>query len=138
ATRHGLMMQIESARQNLGLALRRRGVLDQACKLQAISARGFAGALCWWEAAYFGAARLEGSSRMYYARDLALAGDLTGACAEIDESLRLLAACPPQVAAARAVQAQITAARGDRDAALALARDAMAHAQTLDGVEEDG
>ena len=106
-----------AARHNLGLALARRGAIEEAIfeetvALDALRARGNA--------------RLAGGSRVYLSIMLLQAGDLARAEVEARQSVADLAGYPPSRPYAMAQLAQVLLARGGVDEALTHAESAIA------------
>jgi tetratricopeptide (TPR) repeat protein len=127
ATRLGLPLVAATARQNLGLAIGRRGAFDDAIALERASLAAF-------EAQ--GDARRAGCSLLYLACVEAESGALDAAEASARRAVEVLVHVEPVRCNALAVLAQAELARGDVEAGAATAADAYALFTRLGGIDE--
>lgn len=127
AERLGVPMVIALTKQNLGLALARRGELEEARSLEGASLALFRAN---------GYQRAEGTCCIYMAMILALAGDLPGALAQARDALAVLQDIPPLRAFAFGALAQALLDSGDIDAALEAASSAMDLLRELGSLDE--
>jgi tetratricopeptide (TPR) repeat protein len=115
------------AAQNLGMALARRGCLDEALNYEHEAVTSFA---------QQGDRRNEIAARGYLATVLGLRGDLDAAEHEAARAVELATATPPSHAWALAHQAQVLAWAGKTEAALAAATLGMRLLGELGSMEE--
>ncbi|MEP7119332.1 MAG: hypothetical protein ABJE95_00245 [Byssovorax sp.] len=121
----GLGLVVANAQHNLGMALARRGSLEQAIAIESAAERAFH---------LQGDRRLEAGSRMYLAAIHALAGDREAALRDALAAVEMAADLPTVRAHALATLAQITLARGRPREAAATAAEAMS---LIDGADAD-
>ncbi len=129
AERMGLALPINTAKNNLGLALGCLGRIEEAARVERESVAG---------AHEAGDVRAEGSSRVYLSRILAKGGDAAGAEQEARAAADLLVAVPPMRPYAFAALAEALALQAREEEALAAAREAMDQLHALGGVVEEG
>jgi len=116
------------ARGNLGLALARRGELEEAKKVELQALNDFAAK---------GDRRMEGKTRICLAEIHLLMGNLDAAEEDADTAVEMLAHSPPALAHAMAMSAHVALARGNKDDALEAAREADRLLQEV-GVLDEG
>ncbi len=127
AERLGLSHITPTVRHNLGLAVALRGDRDGGLALEAEAASVFARQ---------GDRRFEGASRIYLARIQLLRGDAAEAAVEARRAVELLAGSPPARAYALGSLAEALLALGGREEALAAAREGVALADEIGGMDE--
>ncbi len=127
AERMGLKVAEASTRQNLGVVCCRQGALDEARALQTAALEAFRAQ---------GDLRMEGGSLLYLALVDLAAGDLDRARDNALASAKVLEAVPPGLCYALATLAEVYRARGDVDAALVAAGQAMRLCDELGEIEE--
>ena len=123
----GLTLVVAAAKCNLGLALARRGELEEGARLEAEACDHFVAQ---------GERRMEGASRIYMAMILRLSGDLAGAEREARAAVRVLAVAAPARACALATLADALLAQGKAALACDAARQAMDLLLELGGIDE--
>jgi hypothetical protein len=127
ADRMGAELVSAVAAHNLGLALARRGKLDEAREVEERAAQAFAAQ---------GDLRLLGNSRAYLSQILVLAGDFARAEDVAQDAVGTLQAFPSTRALALAALADARLRRGRVEAGLAAAREAMSLLETLGKLDE--
>jgi tetratricopeptide (TPR) repeat protein len=127
AERMGLHNVVATSKHNLGMALARLGMLDEAAQVED-------------EAVRLSVAqrdsRIEGASRHYLAGIQLLRGDYEQAENEALAAAEMLRVAPPSRAHALATVAQIRLAQGRRQEALHVAEEAMTLLESLGAIEE--
>jgi tetratricopeptide (TPR) repeat protein len=127
AERLGLRDLAAGTRNNLGIALARRGALEEARAVETAAVRASVSQRN---------RRLESGCRTYLAIILLLCGDLAGAEREARAAFDILTVAPPMRAHASATLARVLLAAGRNDEALAAAEEAMRILHSVSGVEE--
>lgn len=127
AERMGLVPLVSQAKLNLGLALARRGQLNEALTVEREALTMFARQ---------GIRRLEGGARLYLAIIRLASGNIDAAEREVVAAIELLANHGPVRAHAYAVLAQIALVRGDPRTALEPANEGVRILDALGGIEE--
>ena len=127
AERLGLAAVVALAKHNLGLALARRGALDEARAVEreaVVSARAL------------GHSRMECGAKLYLALILAQAGALDAAALEAESALESSAAAPLLRPKAQAALAHVLLLQGETELALGAARKAQSELEELGTIEE--
>jgi tetratricopeptide (TPR) repeat protein len=125
--RLGLAGVTAGAWHNLGMALARKGKLDEGQSLEKAAIEAFATQ---------GDKRMEGASRLYHASILWRLGELDEAEAEAKAAMAVAASTASVRAGASAMLAHVLLARGNAAGALQPAREAMRILKDAGGVEE--
>jgi tetratricopeptide (TPR) repeat protein len=128
AQRLGLPRVAARAEHNLGLALARLTLLDEALQMEEHAVAALVA---------LGDRRLEGAARKYVAKILTLRGDHQAAIAEAERGLACATDLPPLRAEVLATLARALLAAGRAHDALAAASEALALLERLGSLEEE-
>ena len=127
AQRMGLANVVAYSKNNLGLTLARKGMIDDARRIETEAIASFVAQ---------GDGRLEHSSRVYLAQILRLAGDLTSAEREARAAIEFFRVATPLRAFALAVLAEVLLEAGKFEDARDAATEARGLLQELGHLEE--
>jgi tetratricopeptide (TPR) repeat protein len=127
ALRQGLHHNVAMARNNLGLVLLRRLAVGEALLQCSEAAESFQ---------RYGNSLLEANARIYMSEILRRRGELQAAKVAADRACALLREAPGERPQAHAELALVLLARGENEAALRMAQQAVAGLEVVEGVKE--